>query len=170
MLYASLWLSQLPRGFFSLMPALEHLNLACNTLRVIPTDLASCQLLVTLLLAGNELHHLPEGLGALSQLEVMDLTLNHYEGLPGELSGLTALTQLQLSWNHLREVPQWVGELRSLKVRKGGSRGRGQGAGRVGAWITGFGSGAGPILWPKPVSRNGAGRDVSQLHKELGKS
>jgi Leucine-rich repeat (LRR) protein len=71
--------------------------------------IGSCNSLVELHLAGNQLSELPESFGGLENLEVLDLKGNSLESLPKSISGCLKLKKLDLSENGLIVVPESIG-------------------------------------------------------------
>jgi hypothetical protein len=69
-----------------------------------------------LLLAGNQLHQVPDSLTQLVHLQDLNLSGNFLQELPAGMSALTALTMLSLHGNQLQQLPQqgWQ-QLASLK-------------------------------------------------------
>lgn len=71
---------------------------------------------LVLILKGNELISLPEGLFTLTNLTVLNVHGNHIDQLPDSLGNLINLRELYLGFNDLAELPSTLGLLENLKI------------------------------------------------------
>lgn len=120
--------------------SLRHLDLRCNQLVSLPSELGECKALeelyvsdcllaslpdtiggctnlVVLAAARNALVALPPSLALCQSLQCLDLTNNQLGALPGELvEGWPELRELLLSNNALPALPEQMGTLSQLEV------------------------------------------------------
>ncbi|CAI2384285.1 unnamed protein product [Moneuplotes crassus] len=100
-------LEEVPGEIFSLV--LKFFDASHNKLKILPDMIGSCNSLVELHLAGNQISELPFTFGGLENLEVLDLKRNDIEYLPKSLSGCVKLKKLDLSENSLTKIPETIG-------------------------------------------------------------
>jgi Leucine rich repeat/Lipopolysaccharide kinase (Kdo/WaaP) family len=97
--FKSCRIAQVPAA--SLPPALRWLILTDNQIERLPETLGERPRLQKLMLAGNRLGTLPEGMAQARALELLRISANRFERLPSWLTGLPRLSWLALSGNPL---------------------------------------------------------------------
>ncbi len=99
------------------MPALQLLNLNSNLISELP-PIAPGQLplLQELILLGNQLTRLPQGIGHLVSLQSLIISHNHLSELPHEIGGLLNLQTLLLNNNLLTTLPPSMIQMSSLHM------------------------------------------------------
>jgi len=98
------------------MPALELLVLSGNKLNTLPEGLCQFTTLRQLFAGRNHISTLPIAIGKLQKLVLLDLSCNGLTALPEELSSLVLLRELNLSYNKLQEIPASLSCLKGLHV------------------------------------------------------
>jgi hypothetical protein len=87
----------------ALAPTLRWLILTDNRVAELPATLTACVRMQKLMLAGNHLSRLPQGMGRLQRLELLRLSANRFEdpavALPDDLLGLPRLAWLAHAGN-----------------------------------------------------------------------
>ncbi|CAO3593170.1 unnamed protein product [Absidia cylindrospora] len=102
--YGGNLLTRIPETIID-MPCLEELDLSCNQLSVLPTQL-TIPSLVHLNVSRNHLDSLPASLGrACSRLKTLNVSKNHLTTLPANLVDLEHLELLDISENLLCIMP-----------------------------------------------------------------
>ena len=85
---------------------LTELDLSCERLTSLPTELGNLTNLSTLNLARNLLTSVPAELGNLTNLRMLDLSGNELTSVPAELGRLTGLETLNLADNQIQSLPK----------------------------------------------------------------
>ncbi|WP_412543150.1 hypothetical protein R8Z50_11975 [Longispora sp. K20-0274] len=94
----------------------EHLHLSGRKLREFPADVLGMPWLRTLVLDGNPLGELPEGLGTLTRLERLSVRDCGLTALPDSIGDLAALRVLRVAGNEAAfTLPAAVGRLGALE-------------------------------------------------------
>ena len=95
---------------------LETLDVSHNLLDTLPRHFAhSMSRLTTLVLTGNALRSLPDGLGQMMRLRSLECASNKLTKLPASIGDLSELAVLDVSANNLTVLPDSIGQLGSLK-------------------------------------------------------
>lgn len=98
-------------------PGIERLgvlNLSCNQLTALPSEIGNLTALTELNLFENHLTMLPPEIGELSGVTGLYLSFNQLTALPPEIGGLSALRELDLSGNQLTALSPAIGKLTAL--------------------------------------------------------
>jgi hypothetical protein len=98
------------------MPALEQLVLSGNKLASIPEGLCNLNSLKELYLSRNEITELPEVLTRLNKIRILDLSNNAITALPSFITSLHSLREANLSYNRLSNLPPEFVKLTNLCV------------------------------------------------------
>ena len=108
-------ITEFPEEIF-LLTGLKGLLLKGNDLESLPEGIGGMTSLIELNLADNDrLGTLPASIGSLKNLRTLDVRTCGLSGLPPEIGGLKSLETLQLWGNHFTELPPVVLELTALK-------------------------------------------------------
>jgi len=94
----------LPRHFGRAMPHLTALVLTGNGLRALPDGVGRLSRLRSLECAGNKLAKLPASVGDLCELRLLDVSANNLAALPDNIGQLAKLKHLRASGNRLSAV------------------------------------------------------------------
>jgi len=100
----------------SKLVSLTSLNLAENSIGVLPESFGKLVNLEVLDLSGNRISTLPKSLGRLKRLKTLRIARNTFSNLPDFLSELEQLACLDVSGNQLLSVPIWISKLQSLSL------------------------------------------------------
>ena len=84
---------------------LAELDVSCNKLQSLPSELGSLSWLRILKANGNQLTTLPESLSQLKKLEVLNLSENLLTSIPQKIAGCSSLHILLLQNNDLQRLP-----------------------------------------------------------------
>ncbi|KAJ8343740.1 hypothetical protein SKAU_G00310690 [Synaphobranchus kaupii] len=99
------------------IPTLTELNLSCNGIHAVPSQIDRLQSLQTLSLEGNHLSALPEDLGGLSQLSSLGLAFNQFPRIPAVMERLTATDRLSMAGNRVETLELgFLGRMSHLKI------------------------------------------------------
>ncbi|POM59479.1 Adenylate cyclase-like protein [Phytophthora palmivora] len=109
------YLTQVPLAVLLYCSQLQILDLANNSLRVLPTEIAHLRRLEVLYLSTNALQELPEELTQLPYLQQLKCDHNQLERLPLRLGNLVQLKKLNVAFNRLCSLPTSLMELIQLQ-------------------------------------------------------
>lgn len=101
---------------FSGMPLLQIIDLQANSILELHESIGSLRRLRVLLLADNQLNHLPDAIIDCTCLQELVLNNNHLVELPEDFGRLTSLRRLIVSENRIFHFPVSVSCLHSLEV------------------------------------------------------
>lgn len=106
-------LTILPGEEIKSLTSVKRLELHCNQLRALPSEIGMLKSLSGLDLSTNLLASLPPEIGLLN-LRIVDLDNNHLKSLPEEFAALSNLTRLTMAKNKLTTIPSTIFALREL--------------------------------------------------------
>ncbi|XP_058185531.1 disease resistance protein RPV1-like isoform X2 [Rhododendron vialii] len=95
--------------------SLQTLDLAKNTLSILPDGICNLICLKRLHLEENNVSNLPSGIGRLTSLESLYLSRNSLCTLPDTIGKLSCLKYLLVGNNKLSHLPSEIGDLESLE-------------------------------------------------------
>ncbi|KAF0976258.1 hypothetical protein FDP41_004933 [Naegleria fowleri] len=93
---------------------LEILHLSNNSIRGVPTEVRTLQMLQELILSKNYITHIPEHFSDFVNLVYLDLSDNNIEDVDPAFGNLKKLEILKLKSNRITELPPEMSELESL--------------------------------------------------------
>lgn len=98
------------------LPELEQLILSGNRLTSIPEGLCSLTTLKELYLNRNEIAEMPPSFTQLQKLRILDLADNNISLLPPFITSLSSLREINFSYNRLSSLPPEIVKLTNLSV------------------------------------------------------
>jgi hypothetical protein len=93
---------------------LSSLNLSCNCLKQLPSELEQCIALQLLNASSNELASLPDSLSSMTALKLVDVSSNSLSCGVDAVSSIPNLAKLVLSDNPLRQLPPSLGARQAI--------------------------------------------------------
>lgn len=111
-------LSTFPEVLLMCCQSLSRLNLAQNSISMVPESIQQLRKLSELTLSGNLLTELPHSIGTLKELNTLLAADNRIVSVPTSIVQLQALSTLSLANNDLVDIPLAIGtmSLRSLQL------------------------------------------------------
>jgi Leucine-rich repeat (LRR) protein len=98
------------------LQALESLNISSNKIAQLPLEIGLCKALSVLLVSHNQLTELPSEVFKLVRLSRLAIDNNRIRVLSPNIGSLTRLRELQLACNSLKTLPMEIGHLHKLEL------------------------------------------------------